>query len=256
MIGVFDSGSGGLTVLRALRDRFTSPDVLYFGDIKNAPYGSKSHDELSQLTVAAISFLRERGVSSIVSACNSVSGALAISLFDTLEIEAPRLIEMVGPTVAAFKNSTQRLLLTATPATIRSGLYRNGFKMIGKDIAEVAIPDLAGSIEFGEDEKVMEGKIREAFTNIRPSDYDVLILACTHYPLILPIFQRVLGSSLAILDPAQLVADRAERELWPREAGNGTTHFVISKDSEHFRDLVARLFPQTDYTIEVLTDGD
>ena len=253
MIGIFDSGSGGLTVLRAIRDRLASPDVIYFGDIKNAPYGSKSHEELSQLTMEAIAFLRSRGARSIVSACNSVSASLAVSLFDTLEIDAPRLIEMVGPTVAAFKNSKNRLLLTATPATVKSGLYRSGFKMIGKDIVEVSIPDLAGAIEFGEDEEVMERKIREAFRAIRPGDFDVLILACTHYPLILAIFQRVLGASLPILDPAELVADRAERELWPREAGNSTTHFVISKDSEHFRNLVARLFPQTDYTIEVLT---
>jgi|SRR3989338_7255 len=252
MIGIFDSGSGGLTVLRALRDRLASPDVLYFGDIENAPYGSKSHEELSQLTMKAIAFLRSRGVRSIVSACNSVSASLAISLFDTLEVDAPRLIEMVGPTVAAFKNSKQRLLLTATPATVKSGLYRNGFRMIGKDVVEIAIPDLAGAIEFGEDEEVLGKKVREAFSGIRPSDFDVLILACTHYPLILSIFQRVVGTSLSILDPAQLVADRAERELWPREAGNGTTHFVISKDSENFRALVAKLFPKADYTIEVL----
>src|SRR3989344_4098108 len=135
MIGIFDSGSGGLTVLRAMRDRLASPDVLYFG---------------------------------------------------------------------AFKNSKNRLLLTATPATVKSGLYRSGFKMIGKDVVEVSIPDLAGAIEFGEDEEVLEGKIREAFTDIRSGDFDVLVLACTHYPLILPIFQRVLGASLPILDPAQL----------------------------------------------------
>lgn len=252
MIGLFDSGSGGLTVLRAIRDRLASPDVLYFGDIKNTPYGSKSHEELSRLTIEAISFLRARGARSIISACNSVSASLAVSLLDTLEIAPAPLIEMVGPTVAAFKSSKQRLLLTATPATVKSGIYRHGFKMIGMDIVEIPIPDLAGAIEFGESEEVMEKKIKEAFTGVRFLDFDVLILACTHYPLILPIFQRVLDMSLPILDPAQLVADRAERELWPREAGNGTTHFVISKDSEHFRNLVARLFPEADYTIEVL----
>src|SRR3989338_3073182 len=183
MIGIFDSGSGGLTVLRAIRDRLASPDVIYFGDIKNAPYGSKSHEELSQLTMEAITFLRSRGARSIVSACNSVSASLAISLFDTLEIDAPRLIEMVGPTVAAFKDSSQRLLLTATPATVKSGLYRNGFRMIGKEVVEVSIPDLAGAIEFGEDEEILETKIRKAFTDIRSGDFDVLVLACTHYPL-------------------------------------------------------------------------
>lgn len=253
MIGIFDSGSGGLTVLRAIRERLSSPNVLYFGDIKNAPYGSRSHDELSQLTVAAMSLLRDRGVSSIVSACNSVSATLAMSLFDALEIKPAHLIEMVGPTVAAFRNSKQRLLLTATPATIKSGLYRSGFKMIGKEITEIPISDLAGAIEFGESDEVMEKKIKDAFANVQFKDFDVLILACTHYPLILPLFRRVLPPSIAILDPAELVADRAERELWPREAGDSKTHFIISKDSEHFRNLVSRLFPQTDYTIEVLT---
>ncbi len=251
MIGIFDSGSGGLTVLRALRDRLKSPDVLYFGDIRNAPYGSKSHDELSKLTIEAISFLRGRGARSIISACNSVSAALAISLFDALDIVPARLIEMVGPTVAAFRNSKQRILLTATPATVKSGLYRHGFKMIGKDITEIAIPDLAGAIEFGEDEEVIEKKINEAFAGVHLHDFDVLILACTHYPLVLPIFQRALGASLPILDPAQIVAERAERELWPLEAGDGKTHFVISKDSGHFRDLVGKIFPTDDYTIEV-----
>ena len=238
--------------MRAIRDRLASPDVLYFGDIKNAPYGSRSHEELSQLTMDAIAFLRSRGAHSIVSACNSVSASLAMSLFDSLEVDAPPLIEMVGPTVRAFRNSDKKLLLAATPATVKSGIYRNGFKMIGKDIVEVPIPDLAGAIEFGESEEVLEGKIREAFGEIQPSTFDVLILACTHYPLILRIFQKVLGTSLPVLDPAQLVADRAEQELWPREAGDGTTHFVISKDSEHFRGLAAGLFPETHYTIEAL----
>jgi glutamate racemase len=124
--------------------------------------------------------------------------------------------------------------------------------MIGKDIAEIPIPDLAGAIEFGEKEEILEKKIKEAFADARIEDFDILVLACTHYPHIMPIFQK-LFPSIAILDPAELVADRAERELWPREAGNGTTHFVISKDSEIFRNLVAQLFPQTRYTIEVLS---
>lgn len=251
MIGMFDSGSGGLTVLRAIRDRLASPDVLYFGDIKNAPYGSKSHEELSSLTIDALTFLRSRGAQSIVSACNSVSASLATSLFDAFDVAPTSLIEMVGPTVALFKSSKARILLTATPATVKSGLYRNGFKMIGKEITEVPIPDLAGAIEFGEAEEVLEKKIQEAFAELNKEDFDALILACTHYPLILPVFRRVFGK-LVILDPAHAVAERVERELWPCEAGDGKTHFVITKDSEHFRSIVQRLFPDSEYTIEVL----
>ncbi len=251
MIGLFDSGSGGLTVLRALRDRLTSPDVLYFGDIKNAPYGSKTHEELSHLTIDAVSFLRARGARSIISACNSVSASLALSLLDTLDIPQARLIEMVAPTVSLFRNTNKRVLLTATPATIKSGLYRAGFKMIGKEITEIPIPDLAGSIEFGAPYDVLEKKILDAFKDVDLKNQDVLVLACTHFPLVMPIFKKIFSSHI-IVDPADAVAERAEQEFWPLEAGDGKTHFVISKDSEHFRALVAKLFPHDDYSIEVL----
>src|SRR5580704_17633887 len=118
MIGIFDSGMGGLTVLKAIREEMPNCDVVYFGDTKNAPYGSKTRAELGALTVAAIERLQKAGATSIVSACNSVSASLAVSLFDTLALAPGNLIEMVGPTVSYFKHSTLRLLLAATPATI------------------------------------------------------------------------------------------------------------------------------------------
>src|SRR3989344_6076418 len=102
MIGVFDSGVGGLTVLKAMRDVYPSIDVVYFGDTKNSPYGKKSGKELSALTVAGIRFLLEHGATTLVSACNSVSASLAVSLYDVLSIKSSQLIEMVGPTVSAF----------------------------------------------------------------------------------------------------------------------------------------------------------
>jgi len=252
MIGIFDSGSGGLTVLKAIRERLKSPDIIYFGDIKNAPYGSRSHEELSHLTMDSIRFLRARGARSIVSACNSVSASLALSLLDTLDMTPARLIEMVAPTVSLFRKTDKRIMLAATPATIKSGLYRLGFKMIGKEVREVPIPDLAGAIEFGEPDDVLEKKIRDAFADVDKRSYDVLVLACTHYPLALPLFKKIFDSHI-IVDPADVVAERTEQEFWPLEAGDGKTHFVISKDSEHFRTLVQNIFPQLEYTIEVLS---
>jgi len=244
MIGVFDSGSGGLTVLRAIRERMPSADIIYFGDIMNAPYGEKSHRELSELTMRAIELLLARGATGIVSACNSVSASLAISLFDALSIAPDRLIEMVGPTVSAFKRSSARLLLTATPATIGSEIYQNAFRMIGKEIETVAIPGLAGAIEFGVSESETERIVREAFANadthVRTSD--VLILGCTHYPLVQKAFERVVPG-LVIFDPAAAVSDRVKRQLGPQETGSGATRFIISKDSQPFRARVAELLP-------------
>lgn len=251
MIGIFDSGSGGLTVLKAIREQIPSADILYFGDIKNAPYGSKSNAELSALTVNAIGLLQARGAGSIVSACNSVSASLAVSLFDTLSLMPEHLIEMVGPTVHFFKDSPAKILLTATPATINSEIYQNAFRMIGKEIEVVAIPDLARAIEFGSSEGEIESIIRDAFAHIQSSDFDTLILACTHYPLAAQVFERVLGA-VPLFDPAHAVGDRVKRQLWPREVGEGTTHFIISMDSPVFRDRVAELMPLGGFSIEVI----
>jgi len=252
MIGVFDSGSGGLTVLRAIKKVLPSADVLYFGDIKNAPYGSKTQEELSALTVNSLHLLQARGAGSIVSACNSVSASLAVSLFDSLNIEPTQLIEMVGPTVSYFKNNNVRIALCATPATIRSGVYKNAFRMIGKDIVAIPIPDLAPAIEFGKTEDEMRGLIKDAFMGVDFSVVDVLVLACTHYPLVSKLFEEIIPKSVAVFDPAVAIAARVEKRFWPREAGNGTLKFLISKDSEQFRTLVANLFPQEKYLIEVV----
>jgi glutamate racemase len=252
MIGIFDSGSGGLTVLRAMKDVLPSCDVVYFGDIKNAPYGSKTPEELSTLTVHALQLLQAQGATSIVSACNSVSASLAVSLFDALDIAPMQLIEMVGPTVSHFKNSSTRIALCATPATIRSGVYQNAFRMIGKDIVAVSVPDLAPAIEFGKSEDEMRALLKTAFENIDFSNVDVLVLACTHYPLVTKLFKEIIPSSVSIVDPALAVAARVEKWFWPREAGKGSMRFLISKDSAPFRALVAKLFPQENYSIEVL----
>lgn len=252
MIGIFDSGSGGLTVMRAIRDVLPSSDILYFGDIKNAPYGNRSRAELSTLTIRALQFLTESGARSIVSACNSVSASLAVSLFDAFPVSSEQLIEMVGPTVSAFKGSDARPVLFATQATIDAGIYQTGFQMIGKEVPCIAIPALAGAIERGETPEHLAGIVREACREIEWDGVDVAILACTHYPLALDAFRAAIPPHVAIFDPAVAVAERVEARFWPREAGDSKTRFVITRDSEVFRRYVARLFPDTDAQIEVL----
>ncbi len=251
MIGVFDSGLGGLTVLRAMRAAYPSIDVVYFGDTKHAPYGELSREEISALTVAGLRFLIDHGATTIVSACNSVSVSLAVSIFDVLSLPHSSLIEMVGPTVSSFKGSTKRVALCATRATVESGMYQNAFRMIGMDIQTCAIPELAGAIERGAGNEEYERLIASALSTIDPASYDVLVLGCTHYPLVADIFQRVVPGTL-LFDPAQAVAARVYRDLWPREMGYGKTDFYISKDSEQFRSCVAELFPGQECSIEVV----
>ncbi len=251
MIGIFDSGSGGLTVLSALRERLPMADVLYLGDISRAPYGERAREELSRFTMEMLVFLEGCGATSIVSACNSVSASLAISLFDTFQNPMP-LIEMVGPTASFFRGSRERILLVATPATVLSGIYQNAFTMIGVSCDALAIDGLAGAIEFGAPDTEIERIIRTALEP-RVSNYDTLILACTHYPLVRNLFERVVGTAVRIVDPAEAVAERAVQRL-SQEVGAGRLSFVITKESPEFRARVAHLFPG-DHSIEIATLG-
>src|SRR3989344_1222554 len=212
MIGIFDSGSGGLTVLKAIREQMPSADILYFGDIKNAPYGEKSREELSRLTVNSIRVLQARGATSIVSACNSVSASLAVSLFDVLARAQQNLNNILGPTVSYFKDFKEPILLAAPAATISSRLYQDAFQMRGVTVDAVAIPKLAGAIEFGVPAADQERLIAAAFAPYDLEKYGAFILACTHYPLALVSFRKVLGD-IPFFNPAEAVADRIKRQL-------------------------------------------
>jgi glutamate racemase len=252
MIGIFDSGSGGLTVMKAVRELLPTSDITYFGDIAHAPYGSKSQEELSRYTAESLALLKKRGAERIISACNSVSASLALSLFDAFNMEPGDIIEMVGPTVSYFKGSKARIMLCATPATIKAGIYQNAFRMVGHEAGAVPIPDLAGAIEFAEGEDKQRELIREAFKDIEWSNYDVLLLACTHYPLAPSLFKEVVPPNVIIFDPAIAVAERAHKQFWPQEVRDTKTTFLISKDSEPFRALVAKLFPDAADSIEIV----
>jgi glutamate racemase len=114
------------------------------------------------------------------------------------------------------------------------------------------VPGLAGAIEFGKSDEEKERLIREAFKDVSATDYDALILACTHYPLATEAFQNVLGAKIHLFDPAEAVGNRVERQFWPREVGNGAMRLCITKDSPEFVRFVERLFPDDEYEIEVV----
>ncbi len=251
MIGIFDSGIGGLSVARAIRAQFPSADLLYFGDTKNAPYGEKGADELARLTVDGLRLLYERGATSIISACNSVSTSLAVSLIDAFDLPADSVIEMVGPTVASLRDFEGRILLVATTATVRSGIYQNAFRMVGKEIDAVAIPHLAGAIERGALPEELDGIVRAGLAGMPTNEYGALVLGCTHYPFAIPSFRVIVGD-MNIIDPAEAVAARALKRLWPREVGNGDARFIVSADTPAFRAKVAETFPNYASAIEVV----
>lgn len=248
MIGLFDSGSGGLTVLSALRRRAPYADVVYYGDIKNAPYGNKSVEELEELARTGIHTLRAMGATQIIAACNSVSPAV-------LEMAAGMVpvIEMSRPTAEFMStyHEGEGFLLMATPATIASGLYQRALEHI-VTLDPLPVPDLAGAIEFDADPEEIRDIVREAFRSRRDMQYDGILLGCTHYPLALDIIrsEAVRFGNPAIVDPAEAVAEQATRDFTTE--GNGTLSFRISGDSRLFRTRIQELFGSA--SIEVI-DG-
>ena len=248
MIGLFDSGSGGLSVLAALRTRAPLADIAYFGDIKNAPYGIRSQSELAALTIAGVEVLKSMGATEIVSACNSVSQ----SVLDGATGNLP-FVEMSAPTAAYMRlYQDKRALLIATPATVDSGMYAKALDGIVA-LDPLPISELAGAIEFGRDREEITQIVRSAFSQRPGQEYDCLILACTHYPLVRDSIEkeaRNIFGELAIIDPAEPVAEEIVRRF--ATEGTGTSAFRISAESPEFRRRVAELLPSTGYTIEVI----
>ncbi len=237
MIGLFDSGSGGLSVLKAIRARAPRVDVVYFGDIANVPYGLKSADELERLTIRAMKMLREEGATVLVSACNSVSCTVIRPMLTLLGAQDASIIEMVGPAVAALaKRGAGKTVAVATPATVGAGIYQEAFAKAGMEVAMIAIPDLASLVEFGAPRAELMRAIEPACREAVARGCDTFVLACTHYPLVRELFEEQfaeLGHPCRVFDPADAVAEAAIK--MHGTLGEGRVRFILSKDSDIFR---------------------
>ena len=248
MIGFFDSGSGGLSVLSQFRKWAPEAGVVYFGDINNAPYGEKTPEELEALTMLGVDVLRQRGATALVSACNSVSTSILAGASGELPF-----VEMTIPTAQYMKQFRgKRFLLLATPATVASGIYSRALEGVVM-LDTLGIPGLAGAIEFGESDEKVSSVLAEALTQKAGEKYDGIILGCTHYPLALPALAPVIYASfgeLAVIDPGEPVA-AAAADAFKSEDG-GAMRFYISKESDAFRARLKALFPDGSYTVEVI----
>lgn len=248
MIGIFDSGSGGLTVLRALRQRAPQADIVYFGDIKNAPYGSRSSEELIELTGAGIRTLQELGADEIISACNSVASSVLAGVAGNT-----RLIDMTRPTARAMRQSAgKRVLLLATPATIFSRTYTDALNVIVM-LDPLPVEGLASAIEFGTPRSEIAAIIQKALKTREGREYDQILLGCTHYPLVRDVIEeeaRKLFGPIECIDPAEAVAREAVERFSIR--GDGKLQFHISQKSNEFYHRVASMFPGSGVAITVI----
>ena len=217
-IGVFDSGVGGLTVLRALVERVPDADYLYFGDTARLPYGSKSAATVAHYAVGAVRYLQNQGAELLVIACNTATALALDEIKATAGVEVIGVVEP-GAEAAATATRTRKVVVIGTEATISSHAYRRALEARKVAVREKACPLLvplveAGWVEHTVTEQVARIYLSEAFAD-DAGDFnaDVLVLGCTHYPLIKPLLRRMAPEHVAIVDSAESTAREVARQL-------------------------------------------
>ncbi|MBE6139685.1 MAG: glutamate racemase [Firmicutes bacterium] len=198
-IGVFDSGIGGLTVLKRLIKKFPNNEYIYYGDTKNVPYGDKSIEELKVLSSNIINFLIEKEVDMIVIACGTISSNLSTYLKEKYNI---RIIDIISPVIDYLNNSNyEKIGVIATQATINSKIFS---KNLNKEVKEVACPKFVPLIESNNFSE-LENYYSYYLDNLK--DRDLIVLGCTHYPIIKKEISEYLGNNIKLLDMAECIND-------------------------------------------------
>lgn len=246
-IGIFDSGIGGLTVARALYERLPQESTVYFGDTARVPYGPKSPETVRRYSLEILDWLLTQGVKAVVIACNT-STAHAL---ETLQAASPVPVIGViepGARAAAAASGAGPIGVIGTAGTIASNAYARAIRRRRPDarVEQVACPMFVPLVEEGWFEHPAADLIaREYLEPLRRTGADTLVLGCTHYPLLKPLLQRVMGAEVRLIDSGEETASAVEQVL--RRASlaappgpPGTHRFAVSDDEARFRQVGAR----------------
>jgi glutamate racemase len=252
-IGVFDSGFGGLTVLKALLELIPDADYVYFGDTARLPYGSKSVETVARYAVEAAHFLEAQGAELLVIACNTATALALDRIISAARVPVVGVVEP-GAEAAASVSKNKKVVVIGTEATVSSRAYRKALEARGLDAREKACPLLVplveeGWVEHPVTEQVAQIYLGEAFAD-GFHDADVLVLGCTHYPLLQLLLHRVAPSHVSIVDSAEstarAVAERLQTLLpsapavRDERAGLPRLKFFATDSVEKFRRLGER----------------
>lgn len=251
-LGVFDSGFGGLTVLKEVVAMIPDADYAYFGDTARLPYGSKSAETVARYAVGAAHYLEENGAELLVIACNTATALALDKISAAAHVPVIGVVEP-GAACASVASKSRRVVVIATEATIASHAYRKALEQRGVEAKEKACPLLVplveeGWVEHPVTEQVAGIYLGEAFADGFQSA-DVLLLGCTHYPLIKPLLRRIVPPHVAIVDSAEstasVVAERLRLEPLTSPAGEerralARLRFFATDSTEKFRRLGAR----------------
>lgn len=214
-IGVFDSGVGGISVLRELVALMPNENYIFFGDSKNAPYGTRTLEEVQKLTCADAGYLLEQGVKALVVACNTATSA-AINVLREKYPDMPVIGIEPALKPAVLSKEQPRVLVMATPMTLREEKFQNLMQRFEPyaTILPLPCPGLVEFVERGELESVeLERFLQELFAAYRAEPVDCVVLGCTHYPFVKRTIQKVLGDHVLIFDGGEGTARETQRRL-------------------------------------------
>ena len=251
-IGIFDSGVGGISVLRAIRAQMPEESVVYFGDQGHIPYGPRPMEQIREFSEAITRFLLLQDAKIIVVACNTASAAALKSLRETFPA-----VQFVGmePAVkpAAEHTHTGKVGVLATPATFQGALYASVVERFanGVELFQNTCPGLVQEIEQGnlsgeETRRILEDALRPMLEK----NIDTVVLGCTHYPFVIPLIQQIVGDSVRVIDPAPAVAKQTGRLLEANDIksnldSKGEVTLYTSGDPGELKALLPRLLGES-----------
>lgn len=246
-IGVFDSGFGGLTVLKELAVMVPGADYLYFGDTARLPYGSKSVETVARYAVEATHFLEAQGAKLLVIACNTATALALDRITAAAQVPVIGVVEP-GAEQASAASKNRRVVVIGTEATVSSHAYRKALEKRGIEAREKACPLFVplveeGWVEHPVTEQVAQIYLRDAFRD-GFSGADVLVLGCTHYPLIKPVLRRIAPPHVEIVDSAHSTAQAVAGRISEIDKSSSCTaaatpglRFFATDSVEKFRRL-------------------
>jgi glutamate racemase len=246
-IGVFDSGLGGLTVVKQIFSYIPQESVIYFGDTARLPYGTKSVQTVQTFSLQIAHFLQKQGVKLIVVACNTASSAALEMLKKNIDIPVIGVIEP-GARAAIRSSKNKRIGIIGTTATISSGMYERELHKFDSDakVYSVACPLFVPLVEEGWiDSKVTEMVAEEYLKPILNEKIDTLVLGCTHYPLLKGVFEKIIDSNVEIVDSSIETAKVVKSVLYKKgllaQAGRKPLYkFYVSDYPQKFEEVAKR----------------
>ena len=247
-IGIFDSGVGGLSVLRHIRAQLPQERLLYVADSAHAPYGGKSPQEIQARSLAVSEFLVDHGAKALVVACNTATAAAISALRARFALPVIGMEPAVKPAVAATRSGVVGVL--ATTGTLQSAQFAALLESYGKNVRVVTqgCPGLVECVERGELDSAQTRALLQGYlAPLLAAGADTLVLGCTHYPFLRPLLEELTGNKIALIDTGAAVARQVERRLDEagiRNAGTaaGTLRFWTSGDPVQGQAVVEMLW--------------